>query len=265
MLFHWTEYCIEASLLGAFMFAACAAVVLFYHPDSSVAAAVRTDFNKRVAIGILMGLTAIGLIYSPIGQRSGAHMNPGTTVTFFVLGKVEPVDAACYVLFQIAGGIAGVALARALFNHRVAHQQVQYASTVPGRHGVAVAFGAEFAISCLLLSVVLWSSNASPTSAYTGIFAGLLVAAFIAFEAPYSGMSMNPARSLASAVWARQYRGLWIYFTAPPLGMLLAAGVYVAVRGTDAVYCAKLHHPHGGVCLFRCNIDRMPGWQPSPP
>ncbi|MBX3390864.1 MAG: aquaporin [Phycisphaeraceae bacterium] len=264
MLLHWKAYCIEASLLGAFMFTACAAVVLFHHPGSPVTGAINSDFRKRLAIGVLMGLTAIALIYSPLGQLSGAHMNPGTTLTFFLLGKVEPSDAACYICFQALGGIIGVAAARLLFSHHVAHEHVRYASTLPGKHGLAVAFAAEFIISCMLMTVVLWTSNFTRTAAYTGIFAGILVASFIAIEAPLSGMSMNPARTLASAVWSREYRGLWLYFTAPPLGMLLAAGVYVALRGTDAVYCAKLHHPHEGICIFHCNIDRMPGWTATP-
>lgn len=264
MFLHLEAYIIEASLLGIFMFAACAAVVLFCHPNSPLTRAINSDFRKRLAIGVLMGLTAIALIYSPLGQLSGAHMNPGTTLTFLLLGKVEPADAACYIGFQVLGGIVGVAAARLVFSHHVAHETVRFASTTPGPRGVTVAFIAEVTISLILMSVVLWTSNFAPTAAYTGVFAGFLVASFIAIEAPLSGMSMNPARTLASAVWSREFRGLWLYFTAPPLGMLLAAGIYVAIRGTEAVYCAKLHHPQSGVCLFHCRIDRMPGWNASP-
>ena len=93
--------------------------------------------------------------------------------------------------------------------------------------------------------VVLWSANSPRWAPWTGLFASVLVATYIAVEAPFSGMSMNPARTLGSAVWAAEYRGLWVYFTAPPLGMLLAAELYIRTRGLERVLCAKLFHGNG--------------------
>jgi aquaporin Z len=69
-------------------------------------------------------------------------------------------------------------------------------------------------------------------------------------------MSMNPARSFGPALAAGALGPLWIYFIAPPLGMLLAAETYVRVRGRHAVRCAKLHHPATGPCHFGCNQER---------
>ncbi len=56
-----------------------------------------------------------------------------------------------------------------------------------------------------------------------GYFAGFLLLAYITFESPLSGMSLNPARSVASAIPARSWKAIWIYFVTPPLAMLLAA------------------------------------------
>ena len=75
---------------------------------------------------------------------------------------------------------------------------------------------------------------------------------YLTVEAPLSGMSMNPARTFASAVSARLWTALWVYFTAPPLGMLLAAEVYVRLKGARRVICAKLHHHNRKRCIFRC-------------
>jgi aquaporin Z len=61
---------------------------------------------------------------------------------------------------------------------------------------------------------------------------------------------MNPARSFGSAFFAGAWGVLWIYFLAPPLGMLLAAETYVRFRGTRAVACAKLHHASSARCIF---------------
>jgi aquaporin Z len=132
----------------------------------------------------------------------------------------------------------------------VAHPDVRYAVTVPGPGGATVAFAAELAISFVLMSMVLLVSNTPRLARYTGLFAGALVATYISFEAPLSGMSMNPARTLGSALPAGNWTALWVYFTAPPAGMLLAAQVYLAARGARAVSCAKLHHQNNKRCIF---------------
>src|SRR5262249_31921190 len=87
---------------------------------------------------------------------------------------------------------------------------------------------------------------------FIGFAAGALIATYITVEAPLSGMSMNPARTLASALPAAFWMALWIYFTAPGLGMLLAAEGYLHVRGAGAGGCAKLDHRNRYRCIFRC-------------
>lgn len=250
---HWPEYLLEALGLGLFMLSACAFTVLLEHPTLPARQAIDDGLLRRLLIGIAMGLTAIALIYSPIGKRSGAHMNPAVTFAFWRLGKVQAWDAVFYVLFQFLGGLAGVLLsAWALGPMLVADSAVNYAVTAPGQPGHWVAFGAELAISCGLMLLVLFVSNRPALNRYTGLFAGALVATYITFEAPLSGMSMNPARSLASALPAQMWSDLWVYFLAPPLGMLLAAEVYLVMRGESAVLCCKLHHENGERCIFKC-------------
>ena len=122
--------------------------------------------------------------------------------------------------------------------------------TVPGEAGVAVAFLAEVAITFVLMLTVLFVSNAPRLARYTGLFVGGLVFLYITFEAPLSGMSMNPARSFASAFLSDNWTGWWVYFTAPLLGMSLAAALYVRLRGPAGVRCAKLHHDNPHRCIF---------------
>ena len=117
------------------------------------------------------------------------------------------------------------------------------------------AFAAEFGISFILMSVVLRVSNAAQLARYTQLFAGALVATYITLEAPISGMSMNPARTFGSALAAQLWTSLWIYLTAPPLGMLAAAEVYRWQKGAHAVSCAKLHHHNDKRCIFRCGYE----------
>ena len=250
---HWPEYLIEAAGLGLFMVSACLFVTLIEHPASPLPQAIGDPALRRVLIGLAMGLTAITLIYSPWGKRSGAHLNPAVTLTFFRLGKIEPWDALFYILFQFAGGATGMAVATLLLRSSIlSHPAVNFVATLPGEQGAAVAFLAEAAISFGLMLTVLFVSNSPRANRYTGLVAGALVAVYITLEAPLSGMSMNPARSFASALSAQQWTAIWIYFTAPPLGMLGAAAAYVGFRGTAAVLCCKLHHENGQRCIFRC-------------
>ncbi len=107
---HWPEYLMEAALLGLFMVSAGLFGTLFEYPRSPVRQAIADPFVRRVLMGLAMGLTAIGLIYSRWGKQSGAHFNPAVTWTFWRLGKVRFWDALFYTLAQFAGGLFGVVL-----------------------------------------------------------------------------------------------------------------------------------------------------------
>jgi hypothetical protein len=100
------------------------------------------------------------------------------------------------------------------------------------------------------MAVILHVSNNARLHKLTGLCAGALVATYITFEAPISGMSMNPARTFASAVAAQNWTALWVYFTAPLIGMFFAAEVYVRSRGHEKITCAKLHHDNDKRCIF---------------
>ena len=184
-------------------------------------------------------------------------MNPAVTLTFLSLGKIAPWDVLFYIAFQFLGGIVGVLVASFLIGLPLQHAAVNYVVTVPGRSGVRVAFAAEFVISALMMSMVLWVSNSRRLSRFTPLFAGALIATFITFEGPLSGMSMNPARTFGSAFSADEWTSLWIYFVAPVGAMLFASVVFRLRRGVDAVFCAKLRHCNNQPCIFNCRYGDL--------
>jgi len=253
---HWPEYAMEGALLGLFMVAACAFASALEHPGSPLRQALPDANLRRLLMGLAMGATAVALVRSPWGQQSGAHMNPSLTLTYFRLGKIRGADALGYVASQFLGGLVGVFAVRLVLGMVLAHPSVHFAATAPGPSGILVAFAAEFMISALLMTVVLVVSNSRRWMPYTPWCCGALVATYITLEAPISGMSMNPARSFASALGAWQWTALWIYFTAPPLGMLVAAEGYVRLRGAHRILCAKLDHANTRRCIFRCGWGR---------
>jgi aquaporin Z len=239
---HWPEYLMEAAALGTFMVSACVFGVLLE--------SVATPAN-RVLAGIAMGLTAVAIISSPWGQRSGAHMNPAVTLTFLSLGKIAPWDALFYVVAQFAGGVVGVLLSAAVLGSALA--RVHYVATLPGPDGPWVALAAEFVISFLMISIVLNVANSRRFTRFTPWIAGFLVATFISVESPLSGMSMNPARTVGSAFSSGIHTALWVYFLAPVPAMVSAGQLYRHWRGAHRVFCAKFHHHNYKRCIFRCN------------
>ncbi len=245
----------EAAQLGLFMISAGVFTTLVDAPNSWLGGVQRTPALGRALIGLAMGGTATALIYSPWGRRSGAHMNPAITITYLRLGKIPPWDAVFYIVFQFAGGLAGVLLVAWALGAPFTQPPVNWVATVPGPAGVAAAFAGELAISVLLMGVVLSVSSKRAIARFTGLVAGLLIWLFVEFEAPYSGFGMNPARTFASALPGGIWTALWIYFTAAPLGMLLAARGFIAIKGVDSIPCCKLHHDPKIPCIF-CSGNR---------
>jgi aquaporin Z len=246
---HWPEYLMEAAGLGLFMVSACVFGTILEHPGSPVRHALADGTVRRVLGGLAMGATAAALIYSPWGQRSGAHLNPSVTLAFLRLGKVKGPDALFYMAAQAAGGVLGVVLTAAALRGALAHPAVNWATTVPGPSGVRAAFVAEAAISFGLMLAVLAVSS-SRFARVTGLAAAVLVATWISVESPLSGMSMNPARTVAAALPSGIWAAAWIYFIAPPLGMLGAAQAFSTLTRGRARHCAKLDHPTGVRCIF---------------
>jgi len=249
---HWPEYLMEAWGLGTFMVSACLVTALLEHPASPVHRALPDPTLRRVLVGVAMGATAIGIVYSPWGKQSGAHINPSITLAFLRLGRISPWDAAFYVAAQFAGAALGVALSWAVLGAAIADPTVAWAVTVPGSPGTTVAFLAELAISFGMMALVL-AATTSSWAPWTGVFCGPAVATYIAVEAPLSGMSMNPARTFGSALLGDVWTAFWLYCVAPPAGMLLAAE---ALRRRAEPGCAKLHHQNDRRCIHCGEVRR---------
>ena len=247
---HWPEYLMEVGELGCYLFVACAVATLLQHPASIVRQSISSGLARRALMGLAMGATAIAIVMSRWGKRSGGHFNPAITLTFYRLGKVEFWDAWLYVIAQFLGAISGVSLARYALRGALGNHTVRYGVTVPGTYGTAVAFAAELTISLILMIAVLFTTNHKKLAPHTAYFVGALIAMYFTFEAPLPGMSTNPARTLGSALHANYWHALWIYFIAPPMGMLAAGELFLRVRGGAAPYCAKLHHANNERRIF---------------
>lgn len=252
---HWPEYLIEAWGLGTFMVLAGTMSTLLFAPSSPIYPLFPHEFLRRGCMGLAMGSGAIALIYSPWGKRSGAHLNPAFTLAFFRLGKLAPWDALFYSLAQFLGGAIGIALIARLIGPPFTQLPVNYIVTVPGTWGWPAAMGAEFLMAFGLMLMVLVVSNHRRFAQWTGILAGMMVAVYILLAVPISGVSLNPARTFASALPSHIWTAFWIYYFAPPLAMLVAVELYLQfTRANPRRLCGKLcpNNQTPCPCTFCC-------------
>jgi aquaporin Z len=244
---NWRIYAIEAWALGMFMTSAASVVILTGHPDLPLRDWIGPPLLRRAVVAAAMGITAVLLIYSPWGRRSGAHMNPAVTLAHLQLDRIRPADAAWYILAQFAGGTLAVLLFKWLLYPYISHAEIRYVATLPGPAGPGVALAFEFLLAFSLFLTILWANNQPRIAPYTGYLAGVLVALFILAEAPYSGMSINPARSFASAFPAQLWEGWWIYWIGPVAGMQAAAFGYRRLYRRMHGECLSMNcHQSGG-------------------
>ncbi len=112
-----------------------------------------------------------------------------------------------------------------------AHPLVDFGVTKPKPpHGSMSAFVAEFIISFVLMFVVLIVISSKRLEKYAAPVSGILIVLYLIVELPFSGMSLNPARSFAAALAGNKWEHLWIYFVAPPVAMLIAAEIFTGIK-----------------------------------
>jgi aquaporin Z len=247
----------EGAEIAVLMLSTSICGALVYGRDSPLKDVNLSRTSQAMLMGTAIAITTFLIIRSPFGRRTGAHFNPAVTLTFFWLGRVHRWDAACYVMAQFAGAVAGVLVASQILGLGLSAAPVRYFVTLPGSHGKGVAFLGEYLLSALLMGVVLYASNHRLLTRFAPLFVALLTVSYFAFSSSISGFSVNPARSFSSALFAWIWQGIWIYFLGPCLGMLTAATLYIRTIGPDSVYCAKVFHDLQSVCPFLCRFQRL--------
>ncbi len=176
-----------------------------------------TGVVSHVGVALTFGLVVLALIYA-VGDVSGAHLNPAVSLGFWAARRFPARSLLPYLGSQCCGALLASLCVRLLFPAN----ETLLGATLP--HGDAwQVFVVEFLLSGGLMFVILSVSTGAKEK---GITAGIAIGAVIALEAlfagPITGASMNPARSLAPAIVAWHFDGLWIYLTAPVLGTIAA-------------------------------------------
>jgi aquaporin Z len=240
------EYAAEFVGTTVLLLVGLSAVCADFATRSPVVSAIPDSNLRRLITGVIFAGTATAIVYSPLGRRSGGHINPAVTLAFLRLGKISPTSAAIYIAVQIGGALTGAAIVLAIW--RGWATSVSLGATVPKDGGAAAAVAAEAAVTFLLVSLILNFVDRRRLMPFTAAAAGALVAFFVFVEAPVSGTSLNPARTLGPAVVGGTFTDVWIYILAPPLGALAAAVLFRHRR--SSVACGKLFHTEAVECRF---------------
>ncbi len=206
-----------AECIGTFtlVFAGCGAIM---------ANALYPDSVPTAVIPMVFGFVVAAMIYAT-GHISGAHMNPAVTLAFAAVKRFAWRELPAYWLAQITGAVLAVAMLAFTLP-----EAARYGATVPSLP-LAGAFLWEALLSFFLMFVII---AVATDSRAVGVMAGAAIGAVVAVDAfiggVFTGASMNPARSLAPALFAGELGTAWLYCAAPCLGTVLAAFTYDAIR-----------------------------------
>lgn len=234
----WRGAAVECALTAVMMFAVVTMVRWLLDPGSPVFVA---DLRLALtAVGGLVAVLLVGLLLSPAGRRSGAHLNPAVSVTLWLM-RVFPGRAVLpYAVGQLAGGLAGTALARLVWGPVLQSAALSdgLARPAPGRSSLAVFVleAASFAALALLIGFFVAHPGFAGAMPYA---VGSAVGLVIALLGPVSGGAANPARQLGPAAVSGTTTALWAYLTAPLLGAALGALVhrgYLVTRAKAGAY-----------------------------
>jgi aquaporin Z len=215
------------------------AVVLDFGAGSPVASPVPSHSLRLLLTGLLFAGCGSLVAISPIGRRSGAHLNPSITVAFFCQRHLRAGDAVGYITAQCLGAIAGAGAVRLLWGARAV--SVRDGRTLPGP-GVSTseAVGIEALMTAVLVLVVFAFVSSTRTARWTPLAVWIVVAVLVWRGAPYTGTSLNAARSLGPVVVSGDWTDYWVYVVGPLAGVLVALGLWVLVPRRTLT--AKLFH-----------------------
>jgi MIP family channel proteins len=196
--------------------------ILVYAITSAATVYSKSGQLGVIGIGLVHAFVLTAIVFA-IGYKSGAHVNPAVTVAFLITKRMRISDGIFYVIFQIIGGIIAAAVVFAIFG-----SSISSSVTLPSDGNVLRAFILEMVMTFTLVYIVL--TTAATASNKIGPLAGLAIGLTLGFNVIFggsiSGGSLNPARSFGPALITGNLAYNWIYWIAPIIGSLIAAGIH---------------------------------------
>ncbi len=213
-------------------------LVLFGCGSAAIAGSVLGTFGIATAFG----LSIVAMAYV-IGDISGCHVNPAVSIGMWIDGRLETKDLLVYIVFQFIGAIIGIALLVMIINS--APSLGGYAATGLGQNGfgsassvgldVVGAILVEIILTFVFVFTVLGVTKKAENATVAGIVMGLTLAFVYLLGIPLTGASVNPARSLAPALFlgGQALEQVWVFILAPVVGAVIAGILFKGLTSED--------------------------------
>jgi aquaporin Z len=193
---------------------------------------------RRAINGFLFGSIGAAIALSPVGKVSGAHINPVVTLAFLLAGRLDLWDAGVYVLAQLAGAAVGCL---PLLAWGAMGRSIAFGATTPGKgYSIMAALMGEVVTTFGLVAGLCVFLAFRNLRGFTPAMIPFFYAFIVPLEAPISGTSTNPARSLGPAIISGEWHGWWIYWIGPVIGAFIA--VFASSRMAKRIEVAKLYY-----------------------
>jgi aquaporin Z len=210
----WTKY--AAELLGTF--------VLVFVGTSAVVASGRTEAPVLIVAALAFGLALLAGLYA-FGEVSGGHFNPAVSLAMFLDKRLAGADLVGYWISQFLGGV----LAALVLLLATSQDDVASTATVPGDDGSGTAFVMELVLTAIFVGVILQASVSGRFGSSALVAIPLTLVTVHLAGIPFSGASVNPARTFGPDLIGNEWDGIWVYFLGPLLGAALAWGIHRTV------------------------------------
>lgn len=249
--FPWLVFAAEFAGTALLVAVGLSIVILDFGQGSPVLNLLPGAGWRRVLTGFFFGTTGAMIALSPLGKESGAHINPVVSLGFWLMGRLRAGHTALYILAQLMGGAVG---ALPLLLWGAMGRSVDYGATQPGAgYGVAWALLGETATTFCLVFGLFFFLRHRRLRTFTPALFPVLYAVMVFLEAPVSGTSTNPVRSLGPALISGEWHSWWVYWLGPLAGALAGVAVYrwTGLRWLEMEVAKFYHFEHDRYGIFR--------------
>jgi aquaporin Z len=234
----WPVFVSELAGTALLLLVGLSLVVLMFGDGSPITGVLPSEGWRRLITGFLFGTTGALIALSPVGKRSGAHINPVVTLAFRLMGKLDLRTTLGYVVAQLSGAVLG---ALPLLAWGSMGRSVAFGATLPGAgYATGTVLLGEVITTFAMVAGLAVCLGFRRIRRFTPAMFPFLYAVMVYVESPISGTSTNPARSLGPAIVSGQWESWWIYWVGPLVGAVAACLACSALAKRITV--AKLYH-----------------------
>jgi MIP family channel proteins len=200
--------------------------LVFFGCGAAILAGLKPETMSHSGVSVVFGGVVSVMIYAT-GHISGAHFNPAVTLSFWITKKFPSSRVIGYLLSQISGALLASFIHMIIWGTNHSFGETSFDSSI------AIGFMVEFILSFVLMFVIhAVATDSRAVGELAGIAIGSTVAICAFVGGPLTGASMNPARSIAPAIFSGELSLLWVYIVSPILGAMAGAVVYEWIKCT---------------------------------